>query len=92
MPGVAAEEEEMVSVVEPVPATVDGLNEEVVPEGSPPTLNETLGLGSVPGITLMVKLVLLPARRAADVDGERIRKGCRDVASPPCERLSYTMM
>ena len=82
----------IVSVVAPAPLTVDWLKLGFAPDGSPFTVNETAGLGSLPGTTLIVKLVLLPPRTEAEVVGLRIRNGCRNEASPPWLNVSYTMM
>ena len=41
----------------------------VTPEGRPVTSKETVGVGSLPGTTLIVKVVLSPARKDAELAG-----------------------
>ena len=73
----------IVMVDEPVPVTVDGLKLGVTPAGSPLVVKDTVGLGSLPGTTLIVKFALFPPRTDAALEGVRIRKGCNMEASPP---------
>src|SRR5262249_26279871 len=57
---------ETLIVVDPDPLTDAGLNEAVAPVGSPVTLNATVPLNPVPGVTVAVYVVPAPPRTVLD--------------------------